>query len=388
MKAWTRRPSSDVAPKVPGMFPATLCIAFAIQIGTVTPQQVVNGYAAEAAAAYERSCASASTLLAAVHELCRVPTQENLAAARTAWCRARTDYGMTEVYRYGDGPIDARRGGVETFLNAWPVDEAYIEPERADARTGIIADRVHYPLLARAVLREHNQRGGETNVCTGWHAIEFMLWGRDTSEAGPGCRPVSDFVDGTPNADRRREFLLEITTLLSEDLVKVSDAWKPGADNHRSRFVANQPRALRSMFIGPALLASYEMAGERLTVALETRDQEEETSCFSDTTDADFKADLGGIERVLRGTNGQPGLIDLVRTRHAAQADALAAALDNALGAVQAMPHPFDAAVRAGDETSLRKAMVAAQQALERLGTQVSASAKALDIELPTEPRG
>jgi len=377
-----------MAPTVRSMFPATLCIAFAIQIGTVTPQQVVNGYVIEAAAAYERSCASASTLLATVRELCRAPTPEHLETARAAWCRARADYGLTEVYRYGDGPIDARRGGVETFVNAWPADEAYIEPETPDARTGIIADRARYPLLARAVLREHNQRGGETNVCTGWHAIEFMLWGRDASEAGPGSRPASDFVDGTPNADRRREFLLEITTLLCEDLAKVSDAWKPGTDNHRARFVANQPRALRSMFIGPALLASYEMAGERLTVALETRDQEEEPSCFSDTTDADFKADLGGIERVLRGTNGQPGLIDLVRTRNAAQADALADALANAVSAVQAMPHPFDAAVRASDETAQRKAMVAAQQALERLGAQVSASAKTLDIELPTEPRG
>ncbi|NBV65255.1 MAG: hypothetical protein EBR71_12485, partial [Planctomycetes bacterium] len=62
--------------------------------------------------------------------------------------------------------------------------------------------------------------------------------------------------------------------------------------------------------------------------------------------------------------------------------------LANAVSAVQAMPHPFDAAVRASDETAQRKAMVAAQQALERLGAQVSASAKALDIELPTEPRG
>jgi putative iron-regulated protein len=238
------------------------------------------------------------------------------------------------------------------------------------------------------VLREHNQRGGETNVCTGWHAIEFMLWGRDTSDTGPGCRPASDFIDGTPNADRRREFLLEITTLLCEDLAKVSDAWKPGTDNHRARFVANQPRALRAMFIGPALLASYEMAGERLSVALETRDQEEEPSCFSDTTDADFKADLGGIEHVLRGTNGQPGLIALVRTRDAAQADALAAALDGAVVAVQAMPHPFDAAIRASDETAQRKSMVAVQRALERLGTQVSASARTLDIQLPTEPHG
>jgi putative iron-regulated protein len=354
-----------------------------------TSARVIAAYADGAAAAYRDSAASAGVLRDAVRELCARPDEARLAAARDAWRAARVAYGKTEAYRFGGGPIDSRRGGVETFVNAWPVDESCIEPADGAARTGIIRDRARYPVLARAALRELNQRGGETNVCTGWHAIEFMLWGQDRSDTGPGARQAGDFKDGAAaDADRRREFLLEITQLLCDDLSGVAAAWAPGEGSHRSRLVADERWALRAMFTGTALLTGFEMAGERLAVALETRDQEEEHSCFSDTTDADFKANVRGVERVLRGWSGGPGLIDLVRTTDPQRADSMAAALDAAAQAVDAIPAPFDAAMRADDGSPPREALRRAMQSLERLGEEISRGAKALGIDLPTEPQG
>ena len=32
-----------------------------------------------------------------------------------------------------------------------------------------------------------NEKGGETNISTGWHAIEFLLWGQDNNAGGPGA---------------------------------------------------------------------------------------------------------------------------------------------------------------------------------------------------------
>jgi putative iron-regulated protein len=351
-------------------------------------RSAVQSYAAGAEAAYRAAASSACEMRAAVDALCDGPSPERLAAARAAWVRARSDYGATEVYRFGGGPIDARRGGVETFVNAWPVDENYIEPADGDSGLGLIADRARFPVLARAAIREHNQRGGETNVCTGWHAIEFMLWGRDESDSGPGNRPASDFADGgAPNADRRREYLHEIAAMLCEDLNAVARAWAPGEATFRARLVANPDAALRAMFIGPALLSGFEMSGERLAVALETGDQEQEHSCFSDTTDADFKANVRGIAVVVRG-HGGPGLLDLVRTEEPARADALAAALAEAESAVSAIPAPFDAAIRSAPGSERRAAMERAMRALERLGEETAASAKSLGIQLPTEPQG
>lgn len=357
--------------------------------GDALRAQVIRVYV-EGASARSRDAVEASRLLlAAVKALCEAPGDSTLRDARLAWCAARKSYGRTEVYRFGDGPIDRRRDGVETFVNAWPVDENCIEPADPQATTGIIRDRARYPVLARAVVREHNQRGGETHVCTGWHAIEFMLWGRDADATGPGARPASDFVDGAaPNADRRREYLLEITTLLTEDLQRVASAWGRGDGPHAAALEASPQRALRAMCIGPALLAGFEMSGERLAVPLETRDQEEEHSCFSDSTDDDFKANIEGIVLVLRGPDSGPGLIDLVRASDATRADALSAALQSAEVAVAAMPHPFDASIREPDEGPRRQAMRAAMLALERLGEQVSLSAGALGIRLPTEPQG
>ncbi|MEY2715048.1 MAG: hypothetical protein RIT24_1391, partial [Planctomycetota bacterium] len=333
----------------------------------------------------------------AIRAFCDAPTDAGLGRARESWIAARDAYGRTEAFRFGNGPIDTRRGGVETFVNAWPVDEAYIEPADREARTGIIRDSARYPALGRAILRLHNQRGGETNVCTGWHAIEFMLWGADLSDDGPGARPVGDFVDAaSPYAARRREFLLEVTDMLCEDLAKLDRAWagddgggtaSEGGDgqggNHRARFIAD-PRAMRAILIGPALLAGFEMSGERLAVALETRDQEEEHSCFSDTTDRDFKANIRGIALVVRDS----GAIEVVRGRDAARAQSLTAALDAAETAVDAMPAPFDRAMRAADDDPARKRLVAALEALEVLGEELDAAARLLGYELPAEPQG
>ena len=377
---------------VPVQFPAPVVLADADVVA-----RCVQKYAEIVSAEYAATLRAAESMRAAIRAFCDAPTDAGLGRARESWIAARDAYGRTEAFRFGNGPIDTRRGGVETFVNAWPVDEAYIEPADREARTGIIRDSARYPALGRAILRLHNQRGGETNVCTGWHAIEFMLWGADLSDDGPGARPVGDFVDAaSPYAARRREFLLEVTDMLCEDLAKLDRAWagddgggtaSEGGDgqggNHRARFIAD-PRAMRAILIGPALLAGFEMSGERLAVALETRDQEEEHSCFSDTTDRDFKANIRGIALVVRDS----GAIEVVRGRDAARAQSLTAALDAAETAVDAMPAPFDRAMRAADDDPARKRLVAALEALEVLGEELDAAARLLGYELPAEPQG
>ena len=341
-------------------------------------------YAGIVAAEYATARRQAEVMRAAIQAFCAAPGDEGLARARESWIAARDAYGRTEAFRFANGPIDSRRGGVETFVNAWPVDEAYIEPADPAARSGIIRDTARYPALGRAILRLHNQRGGETNVCTGWHAIEFMLWGADRSATGPGARPSAEFRDGdAPFAERRREYLLEITDMLCEDLARVERAWAPGEDNHRRRLEAD-PKAMRAILVGPALLAGFEMSGERMAVALETRDQEEEHSCFSDTTDRDFKANIRGIELALRGS----GALAVIAAADPARAKSVEAALDAAIAAVDAIPAPFDRAIVAADGTAERARLAAAVEALEELGEQVGAAGKALGYDLPTEPQG
>ncbi len=345
----------------------------------------LSAHASRAERAYAASLASALALRADVRAFCAAPTDAGLAKARASWIAARVDYGRTEALRFGGGPIDARRGGRETWLNAWPVDEAYIEPaDRSQAR-GIIGDPATYPSLGRAILRLLNQRGGETNVCTGWHAIEFMLWGEDRSDDGPGNRPVADFLDDSgPRATRRREYLLEVTELLCEDLDTVARAWRAGGGEFRERFLGD-PGAMRAVLTGPALLAGFEMSGERMAVALETRDQEEEHSCFSDTTHLDFRANIEGIRDVLSGSDGA---IAAIRAHDPAAAARVDEALARALRAVNAMPAPFDRAVRSPDGSAERARITEAMESLESLSDAIGAGARAMGVSLPSEPQG
>jgi len=378
--------SAHAAAVVPPAAPATP--ALPDEAITVLRDSVVRGYAAYVFDQYAQSRVAADRMKAAVNAFCASPTEEGLARARENWIDGRRIYGRTEVFRFGDGPIDSMRGGTETLINAWPVDEAYLDAVPGAAAPGIIANPAKYPVIAGIILRQLNQRGGETNVCTGWHAIEFLLWGQDFSETGPGARPASDFMDGQAEfAERRRDFLRETTGMLCQDLVRLEEAWKPDADNHRRRFVADPDKALRSILTGVALLTGFEMSGERLAVPYETRDQEEEHSCFSDTTHIDFLANIEGVAAVLRGHQA-PGVIDLVRAKDPAQGQRLAEATDAAVAAVQAMPVPFDAGIRAADETPERRNLLAAIEALEALGEQVSSSARLFGYFLPTEPQG
>ena len=169
-------------------------------------QATVDHYAAGVHAAYEASLESATELDAAIDAFLADPTDETLDAAKQAWLTARDDYGLTEAFRFYGGPIDNETDGPEGLINAWPLDEAYIDYVEGDATAGVVNDPDTYPTIDAEVLTSLNEQGGEANISTGWHAIEFLLWGQDLSTDGPGERPVTDYTTAD-NADRRARTL-------------------------------------------------------------------------------------------------------------------------------------------------------------------------------------
>ena len=88
---------------------------------------------------------------------------------------------------------------------------------------GIVNDPA-VELTAESILAL-DQAADEADVTTGWHAIEFLLWGQDLSATGPGARPVSDFLAGQGNNDRRRLYLQTVTAMLADDLDALAAAW-------------------------------------------------------------------------------------------------------------------------------------------------------------------
>ena len=130
------------------------------------------------------------------------------------------------------------------------MDEAYVDYVEGDPDAGIINMVDEFPEIDLDVLVSANEQGGETNISTGWHAIEFLLWGQDLSEEGPGARPVTDYVEAA-NSDRRAEYLRLATEQLITDLTTVRDAWDPEAtDGYRSEFLSDPQAAVQKMLRG------------------------------------------------------------------------------------------------------------------------------------------
>ena len=192
------RADFDVAPPTPEGQPFSNEIAF----------EFLGNYATLAWYLYSDAVKETVRFNMAVYQFRKKPSEETFEALKNSWIEARKVYGRTEVYRFSDGPIDQLE--VEVLINAWPIDESYIDYTADNPDSGIINNPTDFPEINSRLLRQLNEKDGETNISTGWHAIEFLLWGQDFYEDGPGQRSWTDFTEA-PNADRRMQYLVAAT---------------------------------------------------------------------------------------------------------------------------------------------------------------------------------
>ena len=312
---------------------------------------VVSTYAQIVEASYTDSLTAAVELDEAINSFLADPTAAGLASAQQAWLDSREPYLQTEVYRFYDGPIDNPTDGPEGLLNAWPLDENYIDYVDGDAGAGIINDTAE--TIDEASLEALNGVGGESNVATGYHAIEFLLWGQDFSDNGPGERPHTDYVSGAngtaENQDRRGEYLNVSSALLIKHLTQVNDAWLEGAD-YRTEFESDADAGIEKILTGMIVLSGFETGGERLQASLDSGDQDDEHSCFSDNTHRDMVQDVRGIMNVWKGTytalDGSviegPGIYDVVLDLDSDLAARLDAQIVESLELANALKAPYD----------------------------------------------
>jgi len=284
--------------------------------------EVLDTYANIAAAKYADSLITAQSLQTAVNALVAAPSAQALQAAKEAWFNARVPYQQTEVYRFGNPIVDDWEGKV----NAWPLDEGLIDyvdasyggPSDANefAALNIVANpvftlsgseidatRITPTLLAETL---HEADGVEANVATGYHAIEFLLWGQDLNGhgAGAGDRPWTDYAADAQctngNCDRRGEYLMAATDLLVSDLDYMTAQW---ADDGAARAAVreNTDAGLAAILTGMGSLSYGEVAGERMRLGVMLNDPEEEHSCFADNTHNDHYYDGLGVQNTYLG---------------------------------------------------------------------------------------
>jgi len=338
---------------------------------------VVRGYADIAQAGYEDALALARVLQKAIAGLISKPSPDTLQAARQAWLDARVPYQQTEAFRFGNAIVDDWEGRV----NAWPLDEGMIDyvdasygteselnayyvvnviahPKLSVGGKSVDASRIT-PELLRDVL--HEADGNEANVATGYHAIEFLLWGQDLNGTDPapadrtgsvrerhaGNRPYTDYDTKRctgGNCARRAEYLKVATDLLVEDLEEMVGHWQPGGEA-RQTAEANAKDGLAAMLTGLGSLSYGELAGERMKLGLMLNDPEEEHDCFSDNTHNSHYYNQVGMMNVYLGryqrVNGTmvqaASLSDLVKARDAKIDQEMRAKLEATLAAMQAL---------------------------------------------------
>ena len=354
---------------------------------SATKREVIETYASGVHALYSESLASAREMDQAISVFLADPDPSTLEAAKRAWLRARDDYGPTEAFRFYGGPIDDD-DGPEGLINAWPLDEGYIDYVDGAPNSGIINMASEYPTIDAEMLVSLNEEGGEEYVSTGWHAIEFLLWGQDLNAAGPGSRPVSDYTT-SPQAERRTTYLATASDLLVTHLQGLVDEWAPNdSSNYRASFVsADENVALNRIITGIGELSRGELAGERMTVAYQERSQEDEHSCFSDNTIADIIGNAEGIRMVLHGEYGSvngPGVIDLVEAEDEVLADQLRDQVAQSLHLASRIPEPFDQHLTstAADSGVGRSSILRTIEALEDQTDTIVSAASAIGITI------
>ena len=284
---------------------------------------VLDNYADIALAKYADSLTTAQALLDAVNTLTETPSAEALQAAKEAWLASRVPYQQTEVYRFGNAIVDDWEGKV----NAWPLDEGLID--YVDATYGGATDENEYAVLnvvanpsftlsgetvyAAAITPEllegqlHEADGVESNVATGYHAIEFLLWGQDLNGHGVGAgnRPWTDYAAGEActggNCDRRADYLTAATELLVSDLEWMVAQWQDSGDA-RAQLTADENAGISAILTGMGSLSYGEQAGERMRLGVLLNDPEEEHDCFSDNTHNSHFYDALGIRNVYLGS--------------------------------------------------------------------------------------
>ncbi len=290
--------------------------------GPPATKDIMKNYGDLAEAMYSDALTKAKDLDKSIDAFLAAPSTETLAAARDAWKASRVPYMQTEGFRFGNKVVDDWEGEV----NSWPLDEGLIDYVDKDSygdskeenplyTANIIANkkfRLGPKMLdaskidKKVIAKLNSALDVESNVGTGYHAIEFLLWGQDLHGTGPGAgeRPASDYdlkscTHG--NCDRRRDYLKAASGLLVDDLEEMAGDWKPDGKARKALSAGDESVQLATVLTGLGSLSYGELAGERMKLGVLLHDPEEEHDCFSDNTHNSHYYDQVGMMEIWNG---------------------------------------------------------------------------------------
>ncbi len=308
---------------------------------------LANSYANLVSHYYNAVALSTKEMNNAIIKFIQAPDNNSLINAKNKWIEARIVYGITEAFRFYGGPIDGvnkyGEEGPEGLINAWPLNEAYIDYVQGNPEAGII-NNVSLEINAETIIAA-NMSEDDADVSTGWHAIEFLLWGQDFSLETAGLREASDYLPTNEVNVRRRAYLVAASTLLLEHVNWLAEQWSENGEGRKSFMAKDDPGG--AILTGIATLAGFELSSERIATALDSGDPEDEHSCFSDQTHNDVKANFNGIKNVYlgKGQNGKsfkPSISEFVMENDIKLHENIMQVINNTDDTINNITVPFD----------------------------------------------
>ncbi|MFC5048726.1 imelysin family protein [Aquimarina hainanensis] len=264
-----------------------------------------------------------------------------------------------------------------------------------DYSGGIIADPAI--TINEALLIDKNEAQNDKSISTGWHAVEFLLWGQDNTKPADkkaGLRTYTDYTTAA-HADRRKEFLQVSTDLLVKDLKSLVDTWAANGAYRKVFLALNEDVALKQVIKGSFFISGEELSSERMIAPLNSEEgidnsgQEDEHSCFSDNTHRDIYNNALGVQNVIFGQYGSikgASFYDLVNQTDADAAQKLKVAAADAISKINAIAtndKPFDLLIIEENFTDTPKGVVTlAIDALKEQANQISAAASSIGINV------
>ncbi len=311
------------------------------------PSDLANSYADLVSHYYNAVALSTKEMNNAIIKFIQAPDNNSLINAKNKWIDARTIYGITEAFRFYGGPIDGvnkyGEEGPEGLINAWPLNEAYIDYVQGNPEAGII-NNTSLEINAETIIAA-NMSEDDADVSTGWHAIEFLLWGQDFSLETAGIREASDYLPTNEINVRRRAYLVATSTLLLEHVNWLAEQWSENGEGRKAFIAKDDPGG--AILTGIATLAGFELSSERIATALDSGDPEDEHSCFSDQTHNDVKANFNGIKNVYlgKGQNGKsfkPSISEFVMENDIKLHENIMQVINNTDETINNITVPFD----------------------------------------------
>ena len=319
----------------------------------------VANYFDIAEASSRSALAQGRALKKAVSAFVRDPKPETHLLAKVSWMRARLPFLQSEFSRMDDGS-DKVNSAFYNRLNGWPIDPTHIDYTESNVGGNIISNREKYPTITSELLRSINLEEGKSDITTGYHVIEFLLWGEDLDKSSSGKRSFKDY-DGNNSAlaKRRADYLVNCCDILIEDLEKLVSEWdRDGKNNIRSRLdLMQEDQAITKILSRVSFLAD-DLAKSQIDRIIIKGLAFQEQSTFSDTTHFDFLHTVAGISNLAAGAyvglDGKLqvvglGLIGLSEQAPNSKADKIRSLINNAMKSAQAFKGPFDQFDRGGE---------------------------------------